>query len=146
MTSLLISYHFWNVHTYFLSSTYFYKQQRYVTVSCKILLWNILISDGAKFGTINKSRYGSVSSFLSDCSLKGDFNDIDLVHDPETYQILKEAGINELMAKHISHLFIRYVTSKVILRPYTIQFITHMWNLRKFTNFQIIQFWWIETC
>ena len=67
--------------------------------------------DGAKFGAINKSRYGSVSSFLSDCSLKckDGKNDIDLVYDPETYQILKEAGINELMAKHISHLFIRYV-------------------------------------
>ena len=67
--------------------------------------------DAAKFGTINKSRYGSVSSFLSDCSLKGGFNDIDLVHDAETYQILKEAGINELMAKHISHLFIRDTVS-----------------------------------
>ena len=75
--------------------------------------WGIIFAtsftDGAKFGVINKSRYGSVSSFLSDCSLKGNFNDIDLVHDPETYEILKEAGINELMAKHISHLFIRYV-------------------------------------
>jgi len=71
------------------------------------------ISDGAKFGAINKSRYGSVSSFLSDCSLKckDGKNDIDLVYDPETYQILKEAGINELMAKHISHLFIRDTVS-----------------------------------
>ena len=64
--------------------------------------------EGAKFGAINKSRYGSVSSYLSDCSLNGEFNDIDLVYDPETYEVLKEAGINELVAKHISHLFIRY--------------------------------------
>ena len=76
-----------------------------------IVLISVFLPDGAKFGAINKSRYGSVSSFLSDCSLKckDGKNDIDLVYDPETYQILKEAGINELMAKHISHLFIRYV-------------------------------------
>merc|ERR1719273_2483979 len=58
--------------------------------------------EGAKFGAINKSRYGSVSSYLSDCSLNEEFNDIDLVYDPETYEVLKEAGINELVAKHIS--------------------------------------------
>merc|ERR1719273_2772911 len=67
--------------------------------------------EGAKFGAINKSRYGSVSSYLSDCSLNGEFNDIDLVYDPETYEVLKEAGINELLAKHISHLFIRDTVS-----------------------------------
>ena len=61
----------------------------------------------AKFGLINKSRYGSISSYLSDCSLSGNYNDIPLVHDPETYKVLKEAGINELMAKHVAHLFIR---------------------------------------
>ena len=64
-------------------------------------------ADKAKFGMIGKSRYGSVSSYLSQCSLKSDYNDLDLVYDPETYKTLKEAGIEELMAKHISHLFIR---------------------------------------
>ena len=63
--------------------------------------------EGAKFGTIDKSRYDSISSYLSDCSLRGDFNDVELKHDPESYKILKEAGINELVARHVSHLFIR---------------------------------------
>ena len=61
----------------------------------------------AKFGPINKSRYGSISSYLSDCSLTSNYNDIPLVHDEETYKILKDAGINDLMAKHVAHLFIR---------------------------------------
>ena len=66
-----------------------------------------VIPEGAKFGVIGKSRYGSISSYLSDCSLRDDFSDLDLVYDKETYKTLKDAGINELMAKHISHLFIR---------------------------------------
>ena len=63
--------------------------------------------EGAKFGLIDKSRYDSISSYLSDCSLTSNYNDTPLVHDPETYKTLKEAGINELMAKHVAHLFIR---------------------------------------
>ena len=71
-----------------------------------------LNSNDAKFGRIEKSRYGSISSYLSACSLKSNYNDIDLVQDPETYQTLKEAGIEDLMAKHIAHLFIRYITKQ----------------------------------
>lgn len=66
-----------------------------------------LNSDDAQFGQIGKSRYGPISSYLSRCSLKSNYNDIDLVQDPETYQTLVEAGIDELMAKHIAHLFVR---------------------------------------
>lgn len=72
------------------------------------------VDQDAKFGVINKSRYDSVSSYLSDCSLRDNFNDIDLVYDKETYETLKKAGINELLAKHISHLFIRYVSFQTI--------------------------------
>ena len=67
--------------------------------------------DQAKFGVIGKSRYGSVDSFLSECSLKAGYNDIDLVYDKESYKTLKEAGIDDLMAKHVSHLFIRDTVS-----------------------------------
>ena len=57
--------------------------------------------DAAKFGTINKSRYGSVSSFLSDCSLKGGFNDIDLVYDAQldTYDLSKFANDDKLVQR-----------------------------------------------
>lgn len=66
-----------------------------------------LTPDGAKYGVISKSRYGSISSYLSQCSLKSNYNDIPLVYDQKTYDTLREAGINDLMAKHVGHLFIR---------------------------------------
>lgn len=65
----------------------------------------------AKFGRVYKSRYGSISSYLSGCSLKNNYNDVELVQDPETYKTLVDAGIDELMAKHVSHLFIRDTVS-----------------------------------
>ena len=52
-------------------------------------------------------RYASISSYLSECSQKYNYNDIELVCDEKSYNRLKEKGINEEMAKHISHLFIR---------------------------------------
>jgi glutamate--cysteine ligase catalytic subunit len=67
--------------------------------------------EGSKFGAIPKSRYDSISSYLSDCSLQSNYNDVPLVYDPEAYKKLKAEGINELMAKHISHLFIRDTVS-----------------------------------
>ena len=54
------------------------------------------------------SRYASVSSYLSDLALEPHgYNDVDLVHDEEIYKKLKDNGVKELMAQHISHLFIR---------------------------------------
>ena len=60
------------------------------------------------------SKLGLFSSYLSDCSLKHNYNDLPLVHDEEVYKTLKEAGIKELTAKHVAHLFIRCETT----RPY----------------------------
>ena len=56
---------------------------------------------------IPKSRYGSVSSYISNCVDHFDYNDVPLVHDPEIYEKLKAEGIREPMAKHVAHLFIR---------------------------------------
>ncbi len=71
-----------------------------------------LTPDKAQFGLIDKSRYGSISSYLSDCSLKYDgYNDIPLVMDENSYHKLREEGINEAMAKHVAHLFIRDTVS-----------------------------------
>ncbi len=47
-------------------------------------------------------------SYLSDCSLKYNYNDVPLVYDPEVYPTLRDAGIKELTAKHVAHLFIRF--------------------------------------
>uniref|UniRef100_A0A670I4D4 Glutamate--cysteine ligase n=1 Tax=Podarcis muralis TaxID=64176 RepID=A0A670I4D4_PODMU len=54
---------------------------------------------------INKSRYDSIDSYLSECGEK--YNDIDLTIDKEIYEQLVKEGIDHLLAQHIAHLFIR---------------------------------------
>lgn len=54
---------------------------------------------------IPKSRYDSISTYLSPEGNK--YNDIDLVHDQEICQQLVDAGIDEQLARHYAHLFIR---------------------------------------
>lgn len=54
---------------------------------------------------INKSRYDSISCYLSDKYQK--YNDIDLVKDLEIQKTLLDNGIDQALADHISHLFIR---------------------------------------
>ncbi|XP_062520742.1 glutamate--cysteine ligase catalytic subunit-like [Corticium candelabrum] len=52
---------------------------------------------------IPKSRYGTVDSYL--CTEK--YNDIDVVRDEEFFRLLKDGGVDELIAQHVAHLFIR---------------------------------------
>ena len=54
---------------------------------------------------IYKSRYDSIDCYLSPEGAK--YNDIDLVINEEAYKTLIENDIDELMAQHIAHLFIR---------------------------------------
>lgn len=54
---------------------------------------------------INKSRYDSIDSYLSEMGRC--YNDLDLVYDKEIFEDLKDAEIDDLLAKHIAHLFIR---------------------------------------
>ncbi|KAF6034880.1 gcs-1 [Bugula neritina] len=54
---------------------------------------------------INKSRYDSIDSYLSTEGSK--YNDIPLVYDQEIFQRLRDGGIDDLLAKHFAHLFIR---------------------------------------
>ncbi|GAM26189.1 hypothetical protein SAMD00019534_093640 [Acytostelium subglobosum LB1] len=57
---------------------------------------------------INKSRYDSIDSFLSSGSmLRSEYNDLPLVYDRETYNTLIDAGMDEILARHFAHLFIR---------------------------------------
>jgi len=60
---------------------------------------------------IPKSRYGSVSSYISECVKHYNYNDVPLVHDPQVYKTLIDNGIKEQMAKHVAHLFIRDTVS-----------------------------------
>lgn len=57
---------------------------------------------------INKSRYDSIDSYLSnDTTYKAKYDDIDLVYDQDVYDKLKNDGVDDKLAKHLAHLFIR---------------------------------------
>jgi glutamate--cysteine ligase catalytic subunit len=54
---------------------------------------------------INKSRYDSIDSYLTEENAK--YNDLKMVKDAAIEQQLLDSGIDSAMAAHISHLFIR---------------------------------------
>ena len=54
---------------------------------------------------INKSRFDSIDSYLSASSAK--YNDIPLTYNEEYFEMMVKEGVDELVAKHIAHLFIR---------------------------------------
>ncbi|OAF68331.1 Gamma-ECS [Intoshia linei] len=54
---------------------------------------------------IPKSRYGSITSYLTEKGRK--FNDVKIVKNEEYYQNLLDNGVDDLLAQHIAHLFIR---------------------------------------
>lgn len=57
---------------------------------------------------INKSRYASFSLYISDLpALKDEFNDLNAPFDPKVFQHLLSKGLDERLAKHFAHLFIR---------------------------------------
>ncbi|KAJ2765050.1 glutamate--cysteine ligase [Coemansia nantahalensis] len=58
---------------------------------------------------IPKPRYGTIDSFLgaNDGHFRAEYNDLELVYDRDIFQHLVARGVDELMARHIAHLFIR---------------------------------------
>ncbi|RKP22337.1 glutamate-cysteine ligase catalytic subunit [Syncephalis pseudoplumigaleata] len=91
---------------------------------------------------INKSRYDSIDSYIStDKQLRPEYNDIDLVYDKEICQHLMNNGVDELLARHIAHLFIR--DPLVIYRELVEQDNTassdHFENIQS-TNWQTMRF------
>lgn len=58
---------------------------------------------------INKSRYDTIDTYICECTdrLSDNLNDIDLVYDDEAYQMLIENDVDDRLAKHIAHLWIR---------------------------------------
>lgn len=58
---------------------------------------------------INKSRYDSIDSYLSEQGEK--YNDIKVVYDEAIYKRLRMNDIDHLLAQHIAHLFIRDTVS-----------------------------------
>jgi glutamate--cysteine ligase catalytic subunit len=54
---------------------------------------------------IKKSRYDSTDCYIYPCSAP--YNDIPLEHDPAILKQLIDGGIDEHLASHIAHMFIR---------------------------------------
>jgi glutamate--cysteine ligase catalytic subunit len=63
-------------------------------------------TDGySKFKNIPKSRYDTTDCYIYPCS--SPYNDIQLQYDQEHYQQLIDGGVDEHLARHIAHMFIR---------------------------------------
>ena len=57
---------------------------------------------------LHKSRYDSISCFLSlESDLNPAYNDVPCEQDAQSYDALIAAGIDPLLATHVSHLFVR---------------------------------------
>lgn len=52
---------------------------------------------------IPNSRYSGIDCYLA----SEDYNDVELVYNQEHFETLKSGGVDDLLAKHIAHLFIR---------------------------------------
>lgn len=91
---------------------------------------------------INKSRYDSIDCYISnDDQNKPEYNDLDLVYDRDIYNKLRTHGIDELMSRHIAHLFIRdplvIYSDKIQLDNKTQS--NHFENIQS-TNWQTVRF------
>jgi len=112
--------------------------------------------NGEPFLRINKSRYDSIDSYLSvgpdytsssksskasNDYFKEKYNDIKLTYDEAIYRNLVQHDIDELLAKHIAHLFIR--DPLVIFNELLIQddenSTDHFENIQS-TNWQTLRF------
>lgn len=54
---------------------------------------------------IDKSRYDTTDCYINICSAV--YNDIPILYDDLMYQQLLNGGVDEQLAKHVAHMFIR---------------------------------------
>ena len=52
---------------------------------------------------IPKSRYDTIDCYLA----SAEYNDQEVLYDSDVFKLLREEGLDDLMAQHIAHLFIR---------------------------------------
>ncbi|TBU33641.1 glutamate-cysteine ligase catalytic subunit [Dichomitus squalens] len=91
---------------------------------------------------IPKSRYASVSLYISEYWMNQPaYNDIDAPHDPAIFERLRNHGVDELLSRHIAHLFIRdplVIFSETIHQDDTTSN-DHFENIQS-TNWQTLRF------
>lgn len=91
---------------------------------------------------IPKSRYASVSRFISDRpELRPEYNDLDAPINQEAYDSLIDAGVDDILAKHVAHLFIRdpLVIFRELLQQDNSESSDHFENIQS-TNWQTCRF------
>lgn len=91
---------------------------------------------------IPKSRYASNSTYISqDPRLRKEYLDPDLVVDPDLKQRLMDGGMDDLLATHFAHLFIRdpIVVFAEDLQQLDLDKVDHFENLQS-TNWQHMRF------
>lgn len=98
--------------------------------------------DGVR--VINKSRYDSIDSFLGldDELYRPEYDDLNLVYDDKIYEHLVGEGIDEKLAKHLAHLFIRdplVIYQGKITELDDEEYSDHFENIQS-TNWQTVRF------
>ena len=91
---------------------------------------------------IPKSRYDSIDCLLSQGpNYRPEYNDLDLVYDHSIYDQLRAEGVDDLLARHISHLFIRdpLVIYRELLDQDDANSTDHFENIQS-TNWQTMRF------
>ena len=74
--------------------------------------WNIVSASvddrrDAETLTISKSRYDSISVYIGENEQAKQFSDLNIEIDDQSYKTLRENDIDEQLARHIAHYFIR---------------------------------------
>lgn len=91
---------------------------------------------------ITKSRYGSVSRYIHDGPRNlPEYNDLKLVFNQQAYEQLRAAGVDDLLAKHLAHLYIRdpLVIYEELLQQDNTTSTDHFENIQS-TNWQTLRF------
>ncbi|XP_063416057.1 glutamate--cysteine ligase catalytic subunit-like [Mytilus trossulus] len=87
---------------------------------------------------IQKSRWSSVETYI--CPENSQYNNTDIVYDKDSYEELKNEGLDEALSKHIAYLFIRdplFLCSETLDQNEDLD-IQHLENINS-TNWQTLR-------
>uniref|UniRef100_A0A7S3YWG9 Glutamate--cysteine ligase n=1 Tax=Lotharella globosa TaxID=91324 RepID=A0A7S3YWG9_9EUKA len=98
----------------------------------------------AKAKALQKSRYDSISLFIADAAnayFKDKYNDLNVKYDKDAFERLRKEGLDEILAKHIAHLWIRdpLVIYKSRVELDDTKDVDHFENIQS-TNWQSVRF------
>lgn len=91
---------------------------------------------------VSKSRYGSVSRYIFNGEkYRPEYNDLELCYNEAAYKKLIDRGLDEQLARHISHIFIRdpIVIYEELLHQDNQTSMDHFENIQS-TNWQTLRF------